>query len=185
MNKPVYYLSKEFVRHRQGENPHQFLQSASATMFRRPSVRKMLPVMIGGESCFARLHSGVGWGEILKNPIQLRMPVLGADTESKVSKVSKGSISLQDVSTNWKERPAQFSVKMQPIDQLVKTGRTLHDNGFVHRHYFYFMKTYSASNPRGCLREDGLCRQRVVCRVTQMAERDAVKRAQRAPEHAA
>gem|GEM_PF-2867406 len=141
--------------------------------------------MIGGESCFARLHSGVGWGEILKNPIQLRMPVLGADTESKVSKVSKGSISLQDVSTNWKERPAQFSVKMQPIDQLVKTGRTLHDNGFVHRHYFCFMKTYSASNPRGCLREDGLCRQRVVRRVTQMAERDAVKRAQRAPEHAA
>jgi hypothetical protein len=138
--------------------------------------------MIGGKSCFARLHSGVGWGEILKNPIQLRMPVLGADTESKVS---KGTISLQDVSTNWKERPAQFSIRMQPIDQLAMTSRTLHDNGIVHRDYFCFMKTYCASNPRACLREDGLCRQRVVSRVTRMAERDAVKRAQRAGEHAA
>jgi len=107
------------------------------------------------------------------------MPVLGADTESKVS------ISLQDVSTNWKEPPAQFSVKMQTIDQLAMTGRTLHDNGIVHRDYFGFMKTYSASNPRACLREDELCRQRVVSRVTRMAERDAVKRAQRAGEHPA
>ncbi len=113
------------------------------------------------------------------------MPVLGADTESKVSNVSKGSISLQDVSTNWKERPAQFSVKMQPTDQPAMTGRALHDNGIVHRDYFCFMKTYSASNTRACLREDGLCRQRVVSRVTRMAERDAVKRAQRAGEHAA
>jgi len=36
---------------------------------------------IDGKGYYAKLHEGVGWGEVVKNLIQLRLPVIGATNE--------------------------------------------------------------------------------------------------------
>lgn len=270
----MYYFSEEFARHVQGEDAYQTLQSAKGKVFRKAPGRKTLQLVIGGESYFAKLHSGVGWGEILKNLIQLRMPVLGADTEWQaihslkelgldtlnpvafgsqgwnpatrksfiVTEEIKDAISLEDFSADWEELAPDFELKTQLIERVAKISKTLHDNGIFHRDYYLchfllqefnnggytlslidlhralikplqrrrwrvkdiaglyfsarnaglgkrdyyrFMKTYSAKNLRRSLREDGSFWEQVVRRATRMSERDAIKRAQRAGEHAA
>ena len=50
-------------------------------VFRSREGRKTLRFEQGGHSFFLKLHLGIGWGEILKNLLQLRLPVLGAGNE--------------------------------------------------------------------------------------------------------
>ena len=50
-------------------------------VFRDVPGRRTLRFWLDGHAYFAKLHFGVGWGEIFKNLLQLRMPVLSALTE--------------------------------------------------------------------------------------------------------
>ncbi len=50
-------------------------------VFRNVSGRKTLRFAQGQRHYFVKLHSGVGWKEIFKNLLQLRLPVLGAQNE--------------------------------------------------------------------------------------------------------
>lgn len=50
-------------------------------VFRDVPGRKTIKVNLGGESYFIKQHFGVGWKEIFKNLLTLRLPILGADTE--------------------------------------------------------------------------------------------------------
>ena len=43
--------------------------------------RRTIRVVLAGRGYFAKLHFGVGWREIFKNIIYLRLPVVGARTE--------------------------------------------------------------------------------------------------------
>ena len=43
--------------------------------------RRTLRVELGGKYYFVKLHYGVGWGEIFKNWLQLKQPVVGAANE--------------------------------------------------------------------------------------------------------
>ncbi len=49
--------------------------------FRSLEGRRTLRFELGGRGFFAKLHRGVGWKEIFKNLLQLRLPVLGAQNE--------------------------------------------------------------------------------------------------------
>lgn len=57
------------------------LSAATADVYRNKEGRKTLRFECKGRSYFLKLHTGVGWPEILKNLVQLRMPVLGAKNE--------------------------------------------------------------------------------------------------------
>jgi heptose I phosphotransferase len=50
-------------------------------VFRELAGRRTLRFTAGGNSYFAKLHFGVGWKEIFKNLLRLRLPVLGAGQE--------------------------------------------------------------------------------------------------------
>jgi heptose I phosphotransferase len=50
-------------------------------VFRSVKDRQTHKVTLGGESVFIKKHYGVGWGEILKNLLSLKWPVLGARNE--------------------------------------------------------------------------------------------------------
>lgn len=50
-------------------------------VFRDVRGRKTIQVMLGDNSYFIKQHFGVGWAEIFKNLLTLRMPILGAKTE--------------------------------------------------------------------------------------------------------
>lgn len=58
--------------------------------FRDVPGRKTMRVEISGKSCFIKQHFGVGWGEILKNLLSLKLPILGAMTEVRaIQKLSQ------------------------------------------------------------------------------------------------
>lgn len=55
--------------------------AAVEDIFRNKEGRKTLRFERNGKSYFLKLHSGIGWSEIVKNMIQFRLPVLGASNE--------------------------------------------------------------------------------------------------------
>lgn len=56
-------------------------RAAPEDIFRNKEGRKTLRFRYLGASRFLKLHSGVGWGEIVKNLLQGRLPVLAATNE--------------------------------------------------------------------------------------------------------
>lgn len=77
----MIYLDQEFSRHFAGADPFLMLQAMEGTIYRRGRGRKTLQFSMNGKSYFLKLHSGIGWREIIKNLVQLRLPVLGASNE--------------------------------------------------------------------------------------------------------
>lgn len=55
--------------------------AAPEEVYRNKEGRKTLRFRRQGRSYFLKLHSGVGWGEIIKNLLQARLPVLSARNE--------------------------------------------------------------------------------------------------------
>ncbi len=64
-----------------GEDVFTALMQLSGKAFRDVPGRKTMQVQIGGKSYFIKQHFGVGWGEIFKNLITFKKPILGAITE--------------------------------------------------------------------------------------------------------
>lgn len=56
-------------------------QADAGDVYRDKEGRKTLRFVRGGRSYFLKLHRGIGWREICKNLLQLRLPVLGAGNE--------------------------------------------------------------------------------------------------------
>jgi heptose I phosphotransferase len=56
-------------------------RAAPETVYREKEGRKTLRLQLQGDSFFLKDHRGVGWPEIAKNLLQLRLPVLGAGRE--------------------------------------------------------------------------------------------------------
>lgn len=62
-------------------DPFEWLASAPGETFRDLPDRRTFRFEVDGQGYFAKLHLGVGWGEILKNLLTLRLPVLDARLE--------------------------------------------------------------------------------------------------------
>jgi heptose I phosphotransferase len=56
-------------------------RAAPEDIYRNKEGRKTLRFECRGKPFFLKLHSGIGWSEIIKNLLQLRLPVLGASNE--------------------------------------------------------------------------------------------------------
>ncbi|MEM1111972.1 MAG: lipopolysaccharide core heptose(I) kinase RfaP [Pseudomonadota bacterium] len=55
-------------------------------IFRSREGRRTLRFTAGEASFFLKLHQGIGWSEVVKNLLQLRLPVLGASNEYRAVK---------------------------------------------------------------------------------------------------
>lgn len=64
-----------------GYEAFENLMQMKGEAFRQEQGRETLRVQIGHDHYFLKRHTGVGWGEILKNLVCLRWPVLGAANE--------------------------------------------------------------------------------------------------------
>jgi heptose I phosphotransferase len=62
------------------------LVSLEGDVYREQSGRKTVRLTLDGKAYFAKIHSGVGWHEILKNLLAFRLPVLGAQNEWRAIK---------------------------------------------------------------------------------------------------
>ncbi|MEX0617864.1 MAG: lipopolysaccharide core heptose(I) kinase RfaP [Pseudohongiellaceae bacterium] len=77
----MLYLSEEFKDGWKGADPYLMLQAMQGTVYRQARGRKTMQFALNNKSYFVKLHTGVGWGEILKNLTQGRLPILGAGNE--------------------------------------------------------------------------------------------------------
>jgi len=65
----------------QGRDAFTIAQAQQGVIFRDKEGRRTLRFELGGRGYFLKLHQGVGWPEIAKNLLQLRLPVIGAHNE--------------------------------------------------------------------------------------------------------
>lgn len=64
-----------------GRDPFVAVEALQGEVFRELEARRTLRTEVAGRSFFVKIHRGVGWGEIAKNLVSLRLPVLGAANE--------------------------------------------------------------------------------------------------------
>ena len=63
------------------KDPFVAVEELTGEIFRELEARRTLRTEIAGRSYFVKIHRGVGWMEIFKNLLSLRLPVLGANNE--------------------------------------------------------------------------------------------------------
>jgi len=79
-------LSEKFKKHWGGSPSFNQLMALDGEMYRQVARRKTFKFNLNGHDYFAKLHKGVGWGEMVKNWALLRKPVLGAVNEYEAIK---------------------------------------------------------------------------------------------------
>jgi len=66
-----------------GKDAFEEVEGLQGQVYRELEARRTLRTEVGGQGYFVKIHRGVGWGEIAKNLITARLPVLGAGQEWK------------------------------------------------------------------------------------------------------
>lgn len=74
-------LRPPFRRLWAGKDAFEEVERLQGVVFRELEARRTLRTEVDGCGYFVKIHRGVGWGEILKNWLTLRAPVLGAGQE--------------------------------------------------------------------------------------------------------
>ncbi len=123
-------MSESFLREDLADGPEgcaaeQILQwarqvavdAAPEDVYRSKEGRKTLRFSWGERSYFLKLHEGIGWGEIFKNLLQGRLPVVGASNEFNAVKA------LQRIDVDTMSIAAYASVGKNPaaIHSLIIT----------------------------------------------------------------
>jgi len=75
------YLRSDMTQYWSEENAFDKAKTQQGEIFRSKEGRRTLQFGLGDNSYFLKLHQGVGWGEIVKNLLQLRLPIIGAKNE--------------------------------------------------------------------------------------------------------
>jgi heptose I phosphotransferase len=82
MSRPdELFLDEPFRTLWAGQDAFQAARALQGKLLRALEGRRTLRTEVGGRGYYAKLHRGVGWGEILKNLVTARLPVLGAEHE--------------------------------------------------------------------------------------------------------
>lgn len=64
-----------------GQDVFEFMQQLDGDIFRHKEGRRTLRFEYAGQSYFLKYHQGIGWGEIVKNWLQGRAPIVSARNE--------------------------------------------------------------------------------------------------------
>ena len=74
-------LDKDLQISWQGKDPFDEVKTLRGEIYREKEGRRTLRFELSGKTYFLKLHQGIGWLEVIKNLIQLRLPVVGATNE--------------------------------------------------------------------------------------------------------
>tara|TARA_B100000446_G_scaffold33953_5_gene29481 strand:+ start:4506 stop:5306 length:801 start_codon:yes stop_codon:yes gene_type:complete len=75
------FLNATFEQLWQGKDPFEQADAISGDVYRELDGRRTLRFEANGRGYFLKQHKGVGWKEIIKNLLSLRLPILGAANE--------------------------------------------------------------------------------------------------------
>jgi len=79
--KQAVYLRDDLATAWPGEDIFHLLATLPGQVFRDKEGRRTLRFELNGRSYFLKYHAGVGWGEIIKNLLQFRKPIISARNE--------------------------------------------------------------------------------------------------------
>ena len=89
MPKQMLYMPEAISTHLAGD-VFETMMRLSGKAFRNVPGRITMRVELGGKSYFIKQHFGVGWREVFKNLLSLKLPILGAMTEVRaIQKLSE------------------------------------------------------------------------------------------------
>lgn len=77
----ILHLREDFAAAWKGSDAFQKVDALQGVVYRNVKGRRTLQFEQDGKKYFAKIHHGVGWGEIIKNLLTLRLPILGAQNE--------------------------------------------------------------------------------------------------------
>lgn len=81
MSADELFLDEPFRALWAGQDPFVAVETLQGRVYRELEARRTLRTEVAGRGYFVKIHRGVGWREIAKNLLALRLPVLGADNE--------------------------------------------------------------------------------------------------------
>ena len=140
------------------------LYGIEGVVYRRTRRRRTVRVAIAGRVYFAKLHDGVGWREVFKNLLQLKLPVLGAENEYAACRrlaranvraptvaaygrrgwnpASRRSLTLCDAFLGYVSleelalRPLSLRLRRALVREVALLTRSMHAAGVNHRDYY-------------------------------------------------
>ncbi|MBB2493759.1 lipopolysaccharide core heptose(I) kinase RfaP [Aquipseudomonas ullengensis] len=74
-------LAEPFKSLWQGKDPFTEVEALQGQVYRELEGRRTLRTEVAGRGYFVKIHRGIGWGEIVKNLLSAKLPVLGAAQE--------------------------------------------------------------------------------------------------------
>lgn len=74
-------LEEPFKRLWRGRDPFEAVEALQGKVYRELEGRRTLRTEVDGRGYFVKIHRGIGWGEIAKNLLTAKLPVLGARQE--------------------------------------------------------------------------------------------------------
>lgn len=117
-------LTENFPLEWSDTDPFDAVQEINGKIYREKEGRKTLRFEEKGKAYFLKYHNGVGWKEIAKNLVQLKMPVTGASNEWKAINLleKKGISTLMPVAFGERglnpARKKSFLITKELIDTL-------------------------------------------------------------------
>lgn len=81
MQRTDLLMPPEIEKHLPPGDPFTQVMTMSGRAFRDVPGRKTVQIALDGNSYFLKQHFGVGWGEILKNLLTFKRPIVSAKTE--------------------------------------------------------------------------------------------------------
>ncbi|MBE9537821.1 MAG: lipopolysaccharide core heptose(I) kinase RfaP [Proteobacteria bacterium] len=123
-----HYLREDLATEARPEELFQWAtrvaeQARDEDVYRNKEGRKTLRFICRGKPYFLKLHTGIGWAEIFKNLLQLRLPVLGARNEYEaVNKLRNLGVDTMSVAAYASEGLNPSAIKSLIVtDDLVGT----------------------------------------------------------------
>ncbi len=123
-------LEEPFKRLWNGRDPFEAVEALQGKVYRELEGRRTLRTEVDGRGYFVKIHRGIGWGEIAKNLLTAKLPVLGARQE-------------------WQSHPAPARGRRSDHDRgrLRRARQRSGAAAFLHRH----RGTGADRGPRGVL----------------------------------
>ena len=109
-----------------GRDPLEVAFALEGEVFRDVPGRRTLRVEINGRSYFVKLHYGVGWGEVFKNWLQLKTPIIGAENEYEAC-TALADVGIVEAGIAFAQRQAQAGGPLRRIRD--ESERVLADRG--------------------------------------------------------
>jgi heptose I phosphotransferase len=110
MNKKIFF-DKDFEVYFGSKDPMELAKNLDGKLYRDYANRKTKQFFFKGSSYFLKYHGPVGWKELLKNLIQIKIPVVGAEREWKAL------LKLQSIKVNCPEPIAFMSKGWNPANK--------------------------------------------------------------------